>query len=151
MAFIQWHGLRNAFRQAVRGDVTQQTPCFANVGLAVAHVTGAKVAVSGLHFCADTVGGQVELIAGSEVVKADDALAQFEQTLKQVGTDESSQPEIELGFRVGCETGLDLAVCGRDAHSESREARLLWSRKSLGAAGSCYRYLPFIVALKVPC
>ena len=42
-------------------------------------------------------------------------LTQFEQSLEQVGTDKSGQPEIELGFRVACETGLDMAVCGRDA------------------------------------
>ena len=71
-------------------------------------------------------------MAGSKVVKADDALAQFEQSLEQAGTDESGQPEIELGFRVGYETGLDLAICGRDTQSESREAGLLWSRKTLG-------------------
>ena len=111
------------------GGVTQQTPGFANVGLAAAHVASAKVAVSGLHVCADAAIGKVALMAGSKVVKADDALAQFEQSSEQNMTDESGQPEIELSFRVGCETGLDLAVCGRDGQSESREAGLIWSRK----------------------
>ena len=71
----------------MRGGVTQQTPGFADVGLAVANVASAKVTVGWLHVCADAVGGQVALMAGSEVVKADDALAQFEQGFEQVGTD----------------------------------------------------------------
>ena len=68
-------------------------------------------------------------MADSKVVRADDALAQFEKSLEQNMTDESGQPEIELGFRLGCETGLDLALCGRNAQSESWEAGLIWSRK----------------------
>jgi len=66
---VPWHGLRNAFCQAVRGGVTQQTPGFANVGLAVAHVASAKVAVSGLHVCADAVGGQVAAQQAEQIIQ----------------------------------------------------------------------------------
>lgn len=56
---IPGHGLGHAIGQAVGGRVAEQASGFANVGLAVAHIAGAKAAVNGLHTGADAVGGKV--------------------------------------------------------------------------------------------
>ena len=66
---MPWYELSNTLSQSVPGRVTQQALNLADVGPAVAHITGAKVAVHRLSIGVHAVGGQVATQQGKQFVK----------------------------------------------------------------------------------
>ena len=53
---------------------------------------------------------EVVLVAGGEVVEADDALAQLEQSLEQVRADEAGHAGDQPGTRLGAQSPLQRLV-----------------------------------------
>ena len=109
----------------MRRSVTQQTLCLTDVSLAMAHVTGAKVAVHGLYAGADAVGGEVVAQQGEQdvergavtycyVIDLVPGFWVFSSGSQQVGLHGvGHEAEVTAGFTVAVDIyGVALQQCG---------------------------------------